>query len=400
MAANGIISETASLLAPHNQEKLKSSNKHGSPSRKPSPPSSFLSIFQPGKEGAHDIEVRGQVAAAAAILQWWTLNVLIVLLNKYIFQVYEFTFPLTLTTIHFSLSWLGAYLYIHVFKLTPLIVVASWQDRVARVLPVSALSMANIVLGNVALRYIPVSFMQTVKSFTPAVGVILETLFFARDYDVRIWASLLPIVAGVALTTVTELSFVLTGFICALAACFANALQMIMTELLMKGKLELDSINTLYYFAPYSVGLLFLPALYLEWGPIVAWRADRPGWEAATPCVAIFVSGVIAFGLNLSVIYAVKATSAVTINVAGNLKVAVSILVSWILFQNPMTGLNVLGCAITVAGCTVYGYMTHLITLQTKKRSLDEAVRIQNLELAQAEAPPSDSTRLERKPTH
>lgn len=72
----------------------------------------------------------------------------------------------------------------------------------------------------------------------------LETLFFGRDYDVRIWASLLPIVAGVALTTITELSFVLTGFICALAACFANALQMIMTELLMKGKLELDSINT------------------------------------------------------------------------------------------------------------------------------------------------------------
>lgn len=26
----------------------------------------------------------------------------------------------------------------------------------------------NIVLGNVSLRYIPVSFMQTIKSFTPA----------------------------------------------------------------------------------------------------------------------------------------------------------------------------------------------------------------------------------------
>lgn len=53
-----------------------------------------------------------------------------------------------------------------------------------------------------------------------------------------------------------------------------------------------------------------------------------------------------------------------TINVAGNLKVAISILVSWILFQNPMTGLNVLGCAITVSGCTVYGYITHLVKVR------------------------------------
>jgi drug/metabolite transporter (DMT)-like permease len=75
-------------------------------------------------------------------------------------------------------------------------------------------------------------------------AVILEALFFGREYDFRIWVSLLPIVAGVALTTVTELSFVLAGFVCALTACLANALQIIMTELLLKGKLELDSINT------------------------------------------------------------------------------------------------------------------------------------------------------------
>lgn len=114
MAANAIDSETASLLATQNQEKLNNSEKHRSTSRRTSPTSSSSSLFQPEKEGPDNAEARGQIVAAAAILQWWTLNVLIVLLNKYIFQVYEFTFPLTLTTIHFSLSWLGAYLYIHV----------------------------------------------------------------------------------------------------------------------------------------------------------------------------------------------------------------------------------------------------------------------------------------------
>lgn len=70
------------------------------------------------------------------------------------------------------------------FRLTPLIAVPDWRDRLVRIFPVSVLSMANIVLGNVALRYIPVSFMQTVKSFTPAVGgaflpfLVILTLFF------------------------------------------------------------------------------------------------------------------------------------------------------------------------------------------------------------------------------
>ena len=63
---------------------------------------------------------------------------------------------------------------------------------------------------------------------------------------------------------------------------------------------------------------------------------------------------------------------------AGNLKVAVSILVSWLLFQNPMSLLNVLGCAITVAGCTVYGYVTHLVKVRASETRLLNAACLVN----------------------
>ena len=107
------------------------------------------------------------------------------------------------------------------------------------------------------------------STFVRSFAVALESLFFGREYDHRIWISLLPIVAGVALTTATELSFVLAGFLCAMAACFANALQMILTELLLKGKLELDSINTVsfltcFYFLfcfPFVCGRLLSESL-------------------------------------------------------------------------------------------------------------------------------------------
>lgn len=56
---------------------------------------------------------------------------------------------------------------IKVFKVKPLITVDP-EDRWRRIFPMSFVFCINIVLGNVSLRYIPVSFMQTIKSFTPA----------------------------------------------------------------------------------------------------------------------------------------------------------------------------------------------------------------------------------------
>lgn len=82
-------------------------------------------------------------------------------------QKLDFKFPLSVSSIHFICSAIGAYLVIKVLKLKPLITVEP-EDRWKRIFPMSFVFCINIVLGNVSLRYIPVSFMQTIKSFTPA----------------------------------------------------------------------------------------------------------------------------------------------------------------------------------------------------------------------------------------
>lgn len=82
-------------------------------------------------------------------------------------QKLDFKYPLTVSSIHFISSAVGAYLVIKVLRLKPLILVEP-EDRWRRIFPMSFVFCINIVLGNVSLRYIPVSFMQTIKSFTPA----------------------------------------------------------------------------------------------------------------------------------------------------------------------------------------------------------------------------------------
>ncbi|KAG8480815.1 hypothetical protein CXB51_025546 [Gossypium anomalum] len=183
-----------------------------------------------------------------AIVQWWGFNVTVIIINKWIFQKLDFKFPLSVSCVHFITSSFGAYMVIKVLKLKPLIVVDP-EDRWKRIFPMSFVFCVNIVLGNVSLRYIPVSFMQTIESFTPATTVILQWLVWRKYFNLRIWASLIPIVGGILLTSITELSFNMFGFCAALFGCLATSTKTILAESLLHGY-KFDSINTVYYMAP------------------------------------------------------------------------------------------------------------------------------------------------------
>ncbi|KAK6939873.1 Sugar phosphate transporter domain [Dillenia turbinata] len=295
-----------------------------------------------------------------AILQWWGFNVTVIIMNKWIFQKLDFKFPLTVSCIHFICSSVGAYLVIKVLKMKPLIVVDP-EDRWRRIFPMSFIFCINIVLGNVSLRYIPVSFMQTIKSFTPATTVILQWLVWRKYFDWRIWASLIPIVGGILLTSITELSFDMAGFCAALFGCLATSTKTILAESLLHG-FKFDSINTVYYMAPFATMILAVPALLLEGSGVLYWLHTTTSLESSL--IIIFSSGVLAFCLNFSIFYVIHSTTAVTFNVAGNLKVAVAVTCSWLIFRNPISMMNAIGCGITLVGCTFYGYVRHMLSQQ------------------------------------
>ncbi|OIW04497.1 hypothetical protein TanjilG_13879 [Lupinus angustifolius] len=328
-----------------------------------------------------------------AILQWWTFNVTVIIVNKWIFQKLEFKFPLSVSCIHFICSSVGGYVVIKVLKLKPLIHVEP-EDRWRRIFPMSFVFCINIVLGNVSLRYIPVSFMQTIKSFTPATTVVLQWLVWRKYFDWRIWASLIPIVGGILLASFTELSFNMFGFCAALFGCLATSTKTILAESLLHGY-KFDSINTVYYMAPFATMILAIPAILLEGNGILEWLSIHPyPWSAL---IIIFTSGVLAFCLNFSIFYVIHSTTAVTFNVAGNLKVAVAVLVSWLIFKNPISYLNGVGCAVTLVGCTFYGYVRHMISQEPILPGTPRTPRTPRTPLSKIELLPLVNDKLDDK---
>lgn len=74
--------------------------------------------------------------------------------------------------------------------------------------------------------------------------------------------------------------------------------------------------------APFATMILAGPALLLEGSGVVEWLHTSP--SLLSPFIIIFGSGLLAFCLNFSIFYVIHSTTAVTFNVAGNLKVSVS----------------------------------------------------------------------------
>ena len=65
--------------------------------------------------------------------------------------------------------------------------------------------------------------------------VFLQSLVWKKSFDRRVWLSLIPIVGGIVLTSVTELSFEWKGFLAAFLGCIVTSTKTIMAEALLHG---------------------------------------------------------------------------------------------------------------------------------------------------------------------
>lgn len=95
--------------------------------------------------------------------------------------------------------------------------------------------MGNL-LTNVSLGKVAVSFTHTIKAMEPFFTVILSALFLAERPSIWVVASLVPIVAGVALVSFTDASFNWIGFSSAMASNLTNQSRNVLSKQFMVNK--------------------------------------------------------------------------------------------------------------------------------------------------------------------
>jgi len=322
--------------------------------------------------------MKAYLVPAVAIGIWYFFNVTTLLFNKYLFKVAHFNFPFTLTFVHMLLCSVGAFFALKVFKFQPVQTVKK-ETWTRKLLPLSALFCANIILGNISLNYISVPFMQTIKSSVPAFSALLSYLFLNVRFSTRIYLCVALVVGGVAASTLTELEFELIGFTCALLSSISTAAQSIIISKMLTGEDKLDSMNLLYQMAPLSAIILVPFVIAIETFSLTGSRSWLYDWDHLRtfdgPAMLV-ISGVIAFALNIVTFLAVKYTSPLTLNVAGNFKVVFSIGFSVLLFGTQISLLNAIGCVIALVGVASYNYFKAMEDEAIKKELVAPLVGI------------------------
>ncbi|KAG4912953.1 hypothetical protein AAZX31_19G123800 [Glycine max] len=284
---------------------------------------------------------------------WYSSNIGVILLNKYLLSNYGFKFPIFLTMCHMSACAVLSYISIVFFKVVPQQMIKS-RSQFIKIATLSLVFCASVVGGNISLKYLAVSFNQAVGATTPFFTAVFAYLATLKREAWVTYGALIPVVAGVVIASGGEPGFHLFGFIMCLSATAARAFKSVLQSILLSSEGEkLNSMNLLLYMSPIAVLVLLPAALIME--PNVVDVTLTLAKDHKSMWLLLFLNSVIAYAANLTNFLVTKHTSALTLQVLGNAKGAVAVVISILLFRNPVTVLGMGGYTITVMGVAAYG---------------------------------------------
>ncbi|XP_044502383.1 UDP-rhamnose/UDP-galactose transporter 4-like [Mangifera indica] len=281
----------------------------------------------------------------------WMFNVVtsvgIIIVNKALMATYGFSFATTLTGLHFAtttiltifLKWLGYIQSSHlpISELVKFVLFANF----------------SIVGMNVSLMWNSVGFYQIAKLSMIPVSCFLEVVLDKVRYSRDTKLSIVLVLLGVAVCTVTDVSVNAKGFIAAFIAVWSTALQQYYVHYLQR-KYSLGSFNLLGHTAPAQAGSLLLVGPFLDYW-LTNKRVDAYNYTL-TSMFFIILSCSIAVGTNLSQFICIGRFTAVSFQVLGHMKTILVLILGFTFFGKEGLNLHViLGMIIAVLGMIWYG---------------------------------------------
>ena len=98
---------------------------------------------------------------------------------------------------------------------------------------VGIMRFSTVVLGLVSLKFVPVSFTETIKSSAPFFTVLFAWVILRESTSTLTKVALVPIAGGLALASATELEFHIIGFMAAVMNNCVDCIQNVYSKKLL-----------------------------------------------------------------------------------------------------------------------------------------------------------------------
>eukprot|EP01095_Lingulamoeba_sp_RSL-Kostka_P010976 TRINITY_DN404_c0_g1_i1.p1 TRINITY_DN404_c0_g1~~TRINITY_DN404_c0_g1_i1.p1 ORF type:complete len:350 (-),score=71.11 TRINITY_DN404_c0_g1_i1:187-1236(-) len=291
-----------------------------------------------------------QITGMTWCVIWLTLNCGTTLLNKALFKLFSFPFPVVVSLIHMIFTFTCSLITIKLFKYPTKTLT---QEQHIKIALFSGLFCANIVVGNLGIRYATVALSQVIRAIIPGVTMILSILILSKKYTRNHVIAISIVVIGVSLATYGDLNFNVVGFVLVVVGCCLSSLKSITTSIFLVGDLKFHPLELACRMAFYAIPQMFILSIFLgEYSKITSdfWE-DYYNKELI---IILCVNGTMAFLLNFSNFMFNRSTSALTVTVAGSVKNVLTILLSIVIFVTPISFINAIGTVVAITGAASY----------------------------------------------
>jgi solute carrier family 35 protein E3 len=283
--------------------------------------------------------------AVPAMALNFTTSILIIWANKFAYNA-GFVFATILTVIHFIVTYIGLCIMRSQKMFEPK------NISPISVLPIAFAFCGFVVFNNLSLQFNSVGTYQLLKVLTTPIIVLIQFIMYSIRLPRSQLLALVPVCAGVALATVSDLETNWRGSLFGTLGIVSTSLYQIWVKTEQE-RFNCSSEQLLFYQAPISACILVILVPFIEnlekffsldWVtlPAVAWTA---------------LSALLAFLVNLSIFLVIGKTSPVSYNVLGHAKLVVILVSGYTIFSEPYGVQNVIGVTSAVIGIVWY---THL----------------------------------------
>lgn len=206
-----------------------------------------------------------------------------------------------------------------------------------------------------------VSFTHIVKASEPVVSAVLMAVMMNKIFAWQVYATLIPIVGGVAIASASELSFTWLGFIAAMLSNVSSALRAILAKRVMDNKaLKALSETNLYAILTIMSFVILMPISVVLENPFKVMNVCNTALETNTMSYLVWntvLSGITYYLYNETAFMALGRVMPVTHAIGNTLKRVVIIVSAVVFFHTEVSLMGWVGCSIAIFGTFLYSYV-------------------------------------------
>lgn len=284
---------------------------------------------------------------------WYIFNIGYNIYNK---KVLNMVPKLTYTTAFMQL-FLGIFYCMPIWALGIRKAPVLNKEEIKTLLPIAMLHLLTHLGAVVSLGAGAVSFTHIVKAAEPAVSAALSAIFLQSYLPLPVYLSLLPVMFGVGLASLTELSFSWLAFGGAMVSNVASASRGIVGKLSMGKPIgqNMNAVNLYAVMTILSTALMFPIFLAVEGAQIApVLKAVAEAGKLRTLLTETLLSAIFYYLYNEVAFLALDSVAPVTHALGNTIKRVVIIIASVVVFGSTMTAQGILGSGIAIAGVLLY----------------------------------------------